>query len=1023
MANEDLRVRITAQIQGLDAVESLKNAVRQLQGTAAPAAADLQKLKNAAMQLGSASDRTENDLRRSINALKDVRSQLSLTDSEYRKLTRTINQYQAQLEKATGAQQRGGRALQFAQTAGAVAASGVFGGPEGLLGAGIGAMFGGPAGAMAGGAVGAQVGMMRQQVAGLADYAGELEKQRIALRNVSGSALEYQRALQATAEISARFNVPIGEATQGFTQLAASVVGAGGKIADAEIVYRNISAAIKASGGGTEQVQGAMTALSQIFSKGKVSAEELSGQLGERLPGAVTLFAKATGRSLPQLQKDLEQGVVGLGDVMKFVVSLGDRYSATADKIAKSDADAGARFQTSLANLRAAVGKELMPLGAELQNSIASFLVDATPALTALAQGFVAAARAIATATSAFMDFTAPVRDFFANGLLAYGRIFSAFWDSIGNDIDAFKKRFVGAVDGIGKLFGDLFNFLKNTGKAALQSVGIDTQWLAGVTRGIVQTLGDTWNALFNFVSKRWKQTVSNMVNYSTPLFAVLKLAGVADVGAAVTKGLEAGMASQPQTVNRDGKGDLQLPPAASLTQWQNPDGNGGKDKEAEKARKQAIKDQTELNRLLQEQLRLNFEAGNIGSSTLDKLAAEQELLKQITRLKIDEATLTSDNEKIRRQRIVNITTEYQKEKARIEEERKQALAQIQDLDKQAAALIGKFNQRSDKTESPLTRELQTVENAIRDAAKGADELLKKLNEIAGTRPEAGKLRAQIGNFKEAQLGMSPEERTRRATANLLNGDITGLQNDISNLQLFGQELSTLDRLKQKYLADWDRLDPVLRQQLETLAAQKDMLEQNAKIVESIVAPLQQGLTSVFDVLINGTQNWGNSLREIAATALRDIAKQLIRILVIEQAIQAVRGIFSKLLPAPAPAAAAPVYAANGYAFAQNGIQPFAMGGIVDRPTLFKFANGGALRTGVMGEAGPEAIIPLRRGRDGKLGVSGGGSNTSVVVNVDASGSQVQGNSGQGEQLGRAISQAVQAELLKQKRPGGLLAA
>jgi len=49
-----------------------------------------------------------------------------------------------------------------------------------------------------------------------------------------------------------------------------------------------------------------------------------------------------------------------------------------------------------------------------------------------------------------------------------------------------------------------------------------------------------------------------------------------------------------------------------------------------------------------------------------------------------------------------------------------------------------------------------------------------------------------------------------------------------------------------------------------------------------------------------------------------------------------------------------------------------------------------------------------------------GGSN--IVVNVDASGSQAQGDSQRGKQLGAAIGAAVQAELIKQKRPGGLLA-
>lgn len=101
----------------------------------------------------------------------------------------------------------------------------------------------------------------------------------------------------------------------------------------------------------------------------------------------------------------------------------------------------------------------------------------------------------------------------------------------------------------------------------------------------------------------------------------------------------------------------------------------------------------------------------------------------------------------------------------------------------------------------------------------------------------------------------------------------------------------------------------------------------------------------------------------------------------------------------------------------------FAMGGVVNSPTLFKFANGGAMNTGVMGEAGPEAILPLSRGSDGKLGVSasGSGGDVNVTVNVDAKGTSVQGNDQSGNQLGRAISAAVQQEIIKQRRPGGLL--
>lgn len=72
--------------------------------------------------------------------------------------------------------------------------------------------------------------------------------------------------------------------------------------------------------------------------------------------------------------------------------------------------------------------------------------------------------------------------------------------------------------------------------------------------------------------------------------------------------------------------------------------------------------------------------------------------------------------------------------------------------------------------------------------------------------------------------------------------------------------------------------------------------------------------------------------------------------------------------------------AANGASF-DGQTAAFAMGGVVNSPTLFKFASGGSFRNGVMGEAGPEAILPLRRGANGKLGVEASMGGTSVVIN------------------------------------------
>ena len=69
---------------------------------------------------------------------------------------------------------------------------------------------------------------------------------------------------------------------------------------------------------------------------------------------------------------------------------------------------------------------------------------------------------------------------------------------------------------------------------------------------------------------------------------------------------------------------------------------------------------------------------------------------------------------------------------------------------------------------------------------------------------------------------------------------------------------------------------------------------------------------------------------------------------------------------------------ANGNVINGGRVQPFAGGGIVNSPVLFPLRGG----TGLMGEAGPEAIMPLARGADGKLGVRGGGGATNITVNI-----------------------------------------
>ena len=105
----------------------------------------------------------------------------------------------------------------------------------------------------------------------------------------------------------------------------------------------------------------------------------------------------------------------------------------------------------------------------------------------------------------------------------------------------------------------------------------------------------------------------------------------------------------------------------------------------------------------------------------------------------------------------------------------------------------------------------------------------------------------------------------------------------------------------------------------------------------------------------------------------------------------------------------------------------FGGGGSTETPILptpiYTAANGGRIpggRASLVGEKGPELFTPATSGYVTPNNAIGG--TTNVVVNVDASGSNVEGDEEQGRELGRIISAAIQSELIKQKRPGGMLA-
>ena len=155
------------------------------------------------------------------------------------------------------------------------------------------------------------------------------------------------------------------------------------------------------------------------------------------------------------------------------------------------------------------------------------------------------------------------------------------------------------------------------------------------------------------------------------------------------------------------------------------------------------------------------------------------------------------------------------------------------------------------------------------------------------------------------------------------------------------------------------------------LARMRETMVFTGREVNTLSSGISGGLRKAFDGLVFDGMKLNDALKTVAKTIVDTIYSI---------AIKPVTGALGGLLAqGVAGIMGAGMPFANGGAFSQGKVMPFAKGGIIGGPTTFPMRGG----RGLMGEAGPEAIMPLTRGADGRLGVqSAGGRAVNVVMNI-----------------------------------------
>lgn len=182
------------------------------------------------------------------------------------------------------------------------------------------------AAAVGGGAIG-----LSNFVSKLMETAKETSRVNIALKNVSKSTEEYADHQKFIIGLSKKYGVQVNSLTSGFAKFKAAADISNMALSDQYKIFESVSRAAVAFGLSAEDQKGVFLALSQMMSKGKIQAEELRLQMAERLPVAIQAMAKATGRSVEEMDKLMKQGKLYASDVLPRFAEVLDEMIPNVD--------------------------------------------------------------------------------------------------------------------------------------------------------------------------------------------------------------------------------------------------------------------------------------------------------------------------------------------------------------------------------------------------------------------------------------------------------------------------------------------------------------------------------------------------------------------------------------------------------------------------------------------------------------------------------------------------------------------
>lgn len=626
-------------------------------------------------------------------------------------------------------------------------------------------------------------------------------------------------------------------------------------------IFSAVGEAAAVAGMDSRQFEGALRALHQMMSKGKVQAEELRGQLGEHLPGAFEIAAEAMGVTTKELDKMLSKGDVS-------AIKLFERFPEVLRE----------KYGPGLATALNLPRRELERLKNDIQLAIKS--VD--DGVNALFASILSTTRRMLSGITGLFDAE-----------------FEETLKVVAAHIHAIPEMFRATVKLITEYFRPLYPAIQTLAEWMSSAFDATVDWIKGSFSGLGEFIGWTFQYLPSVVAYSMRK-IGHMFGFMVEAISNLWTDGIDYI-------------------------------AAKFNSW-------------------LLSLQVGLKSIRVFFSDMMVSVVEVVDSGLQGLAEKIIGLADLASVVMPDSWAQGI-----RDAGIAISASSADFIAEMREGNNQVFAELQDLqDAKAAA--------GTKAEDLLARLVRhQVENYELYTDMELENMQQLFNEIQNTNQAGREFSLEVQNaidYYDNLISASEMERDLMTET----ADNAGRLN-----QNLGKTVELTDEVKDMFSEIGDIFSNALT------SAFDDFIDTGKFSIEQFINDITKDFLKLqFKTLITDplTKALTDGLQQgVTATDASGALEQMM-----SGIIGKMTGMFSNLFSSFGSFFGG--FFADGGVFNQTGVTPFANGGtftnqIVDQPTLFKFANG----AGVMGEAGPEAIMPLKRGPGGKLGVETSGSN------------------------------------------------